>query len=299
VQATRQQQIVGYFIEEANEHLDTIERSLLNLQETMTATEQLNELFRAAHSIKGGAAMLGLQSIQKVGHELEDCFKILQEPSVAVNQTIESLFLKGFDALKALVEGLQSPYGLQEENVSKVMATAGPVFTQLKSHLEQQLQPPALPVPQVKAHPRLKELLPSALKKMLLLFKQGDSATSRKQLISLCGQMGQLHSCGEWLDLLRMTQTAIAHSQTSYSTLAPLVIRELKLAGDLLLTGRLTAIAPSENLQKLISASKPTDQRSPRNLTIPAEPKGAAKAILAAFRKEELIELTELLMRAV
>ncbi|MCY7321030.1 MAG: Hpt domain-containing protein, partial [Phormidesmis sp. CAN_BIN36] len=83
----------GYFIEEARDHLNTIEQGLLNLQATIEDPEMVNEVFRAAHSIKGGAAMLGLGSIQQVAHRLEDHFKLLKETSIRVDQKLESLFL--------------------------------------------------------------------------------------------------------------------------------------------------------------------------------------------------------------
>ena len=314
MQATKQQQIVGYFIEEAKEHLDTIEQSLLNLKVTVTDAEQLNELFRAAHSIKGGAAMLGFQSIQKISHHLEDCFKILTDHAIQVDQTIENLFLQGFDALKELVEGLQSPYGLQDEVVKKVMQAVEPTFAQLQAHLQQQLQVgTVVAIAQPKAHPRLAAIFPNALKKMLVLFKQGDSLTTRKQLVSLCAQMGQLHACSEWLGLMQTAQIAIANSKNTYATLAPLVIRELKLAGDLLLAERFISIVPSQNLRHLaLAESIPTNptpptnrsssdrtERSKQTLTIPAEPRAAARALLNAFNKDELIELAEFLMKAV
>ncbi len=74
----QQQRIMGYFIEEAKDHLNTIEQGLLSLQLTIEDTEKANEVFRAAHSVKGGAAMLGLESIQKIAHRLEDYFKVLK-----------------------------------------------------------------------------------------------------------------------------------------------------------------------------------------------------------------------------
>jgi chemotaxis protein histidine kinase CheA len=311
VQATKQQQIVGYFIEEAKEHLDTIEQSLLNLKLTVTDADQLNELFRAAHSIKGGAAMLGFQSIQKIGHHLEDCFKILTDHSIAVDQTIENLFLQGFDSLKALVEELQSPYGLQPEEANKVVQAADPVFGQLQTHLTRQIQGGgAAVIAPPQAHPRLSTLLPTALKKMLLLFKQGDSSTTRKQLVSLCAQMSQLHASSEWLGLLQIAQLAIANAQNTYPTLAPAVIRELKLAGDLLLADRCLSIVPSQKLQQLTLTPNSPAIESPsvsssfgnprsRTLTIPTEPKAAARALLDVFTKDELIELAEFLMQAV
>ncbi|WP_339367278.1 Hpt domain-containing protein, partial [Picosynechococcus sp. PCC 7002] len=54
--AASQQKILGYFIEEAKEHLETLEQGILELSEVVDDTERVNELFRAAHSVKGGAA---------------------------------------------------------------------------------------------------------------------------------------------------------------------------------------------------------------------------------------------------
>ena len=74
-----QQRILGYFIEEAKEHLQTLEQGILQLATSVRDAETVNEMFRAAHSVKGGAAMLGYTSIQKTAHRLEDSFKILKE----------------------------------------------------------------------------------------------------------------------------------------------------------------------------------------------------------------------------
>ncbi|MBC7516036.1 MAG: Hpt domain-containing protein, partial [Alkalinema sp. FL-bin-369] len=54
MQPEQQQRIMGYFIEEAKDHLNTIEQGLLNLQGTLDDSEMVNEVFRAAHSVKGG-----------------------------------------------------------------------------------------------------------------------------------------------------------------------------------------------------------------------------------------------------
>ena len=75
----QRQRILGYFLEEAKEHLSTFEQGLLNFQETLRDPELINELFRAAHSIKGGAAMLELSPIQKIAHRLEENFKVLKD----------------------------------------------------------------------------------------------------------------------------------------------------------------------------------------------------------------------------
>ncbi|MFM7279099.1 MAG: Hpt domain-containing protein, partial [Microcystis aeruginosa] len=91
--STNDQKILGYFIEEAKEHLETLEHGILDLGSLVNNHEQMNEMFRAAHSIKGGAAMLGYGSIQKTAHRLEDALKILKENPLEVDQKLESLFL--------------------------------------------------------------------------------------------------------------------------------------------------------------------------------------------------------------
>jgi chemotaxis protein histidine kinase CheA len=136
MQSEQQQRIMGYFIEEAKDHLNTIEQGLLSLQSTMEDREMLNEIFRAAHSVKGGAAMLGINSIQQTAHRLEDCFKVLQESPVKVDHHLESLFLRVFDTLQALIEQLQSPFGLTDEAASEIMSDAEPVLEELNAHLE-------------------------------------------------------------------------------------------------------------------------------------------------------------------
>ena len=115
------QKILGYFIEEAKEHLETLEQGILDLGNLVNNNEQMNEMFRAVHSVKGGAAMLGYSSIQKTAHRLEDAFKILKENPIEVDQKLESLFLKGYDLLQVLIDKLQEPLGLQSEEANAIV----------------------------------------------------------------------------------------------------------------------------------------------------------------------------------
>lgn len=328
MQATKQQQILGYFIEEAKEHLDTIEQGLLNLQTTMADTEQLNEMFRAAHSVKGGAAMLGFSSIHKVGHHLEDCFKLLTDHPVKIDQHLENLFLQGFDLLKELVEELQSPYGLREEDAAQTVQAAEPTFVELQNYLNQLLQgdrverQPSINIaPPLPANPELANRLNGALKMMLQLFKQGDTPICRQQLATLCSRMVSLHGATEWRTLLQAVHTSIANPRNTYATLAPLIIKELKLAGDALMAGRASEIVPSKPLRQLMPTAKSVAAPQPiapspapeithhvvrdaiapkaNQIVIPAEPRAAARALLEAFNKAQLIELAEFLMKAI
>jgi chemosensory pili system protein ChpA (sensor histidine kinase/response regulator) len=117
-----EEQILGYFIEEAKEQLNTIEQGLLNLEITLKNAEMMNEIFRAAHSIKGSASMLGLSSIQHTSHCLEDWFKILQEHPVKVDINLESLLLEICDRLKILIDNLSFPIDLSEQESEVVIS---------------------------------------------------------------------------------------------------------------------------------------------------------------------------------
>jgi chemotaxis protein histidine kinase CheA len=350
VQATKQQQIMGFFIEEAKEHLDTIEQGLLDLQTTMADPEQLNELFRAAHSVKGGAAMLGFDGIQKVGHHLEDYFKVLKENPIKPDRQLEDLFLKGFDALKELVEALQSPYGGQPDQAAQILQEVQPTFVDLGNYLQILIKQSngmtgnAVVAPAPKLSPEESAFINTVLKKMLQVFKQGDSPLGRQQIATLCNRMAQLSPGSEWQGLLQHAQGAIADAKNSYQTLAPILIKELKQASDLLIAGRQAEIVPSSTLQQLASRNKPavvsqirpvsstpaaapppppeppiavapvppvaiSTPRVPHEtpssngrvsqISIPKEPRAAAKALLEVFNKAQLIELAEFIMKAI
>ena len=313
MQSVKQQQILGYFIEEAKEHLDTIEQGLVNLKVTMSDSEQVNELFRAAHSIKGGAAMLGFDSIQKTAHHFEDCFKQLQEHPVKIDQTLEDLFLKGFDTLKELIEALQSPFGLREEEAKQAVMASEPIFVELEKYLHLLINRKASPASAGKSGSGSASAaahINAILKAMLQLFKQGDSTQSRQQMGALCNRLIQMSSTAQpWVTALQTVQRAIANPKNSYAILAPIVIRDLKQASDLLLTRRVAEIEVSQNLLKLV---KPVQSSTPpqtarhsirqvkhEQVSIPREPRAAARALLETFNKNELIEIAQFLMKAI
>ncbi|MBW4690206.1 MAG: response regulator [Lyngbya sp. HA4199-MV5] len=269
MQPEQQQRIMGYFIEEAKDHLNTIEQGLLNLQSTIEDQEMVNELFRAAHSVKGGAAMLGLNSIQQVSHRLEDYFKILKESPVKVDQKLESLFLQVFDALQELVGQLQGPFGLTDETANATVSGVEPVFAELENHLNV-LASGAAPASSLVDRPATTTTaaqqdsvfislfqtdIPLRLREMLQLFKQSElDAANRQQLQDLCRQligMGEQFNLPNWCQLLEQAHAAIGYPENAYRTLAPIVIRDIKRAQEQVLSGRAADIAPCPQLQAL------------------------------------------------
>lgn len=276
-----QQRILGYFIEEAKEHLQTIESALLDLPAVMNDPERLNEVFRAAHSVKGGAAMLGIHSMQSISHRLEDYFKVLKEHPVTVDQKLEGLFFKGFDALNHLTEELQANLSLPDAMAAEIMAGVEPVFEELQAHLialvgpgvdlSELLSAVHAPAPEPKAEPVADPEAVTAffrsdvlaqLRRLLQCFQQADTADNRRTLAGICqtlAEVGQAYRISGWQAVCEVAQTAIEHSDNSFAALAPVIIPELKTARDLVLNQRAADVLPSEPLTALVPAIAPAD----------------------------------------
>jgi chemotaxis protein histidine kinase CheA len=331
------QQIIHYFIEEAQEHLDVVEQGLLDLGEVIKDADRVNEMFRAAHSVKGGAAMLGFDSIQKISHQLEDCFKVLRDHSV--DRQLESMFLKGYDALKGLVNELaNSPtLTLRAEVVDPIVQSSAGNFVELKEYLNDLLsmgtmapeetpaaafrintnvavvnQATAVVAPPVNVAARVME----NLKAMLGDFKQGETAAPRQKIANYCQNLVAIdQSNANWQNILKIAGLAINNNANSYEALAPVVIKELKVAGDFLAAGRGTEIAPSPAMQEMalrasvtipesteqasVNVSAPVAPAAPQQIAIPIDSRAAAQVILRNFNRQQVTELVVLLHRAI
>ncbi len=296
--------ILRYFIEETKEHLNTIDQSLLHLTITVADADKISEAFRAAHSIKGGAAMLGIKSIQQIASTLEDGFKVLKETPVDIDQTLESLLLTTADSLKRLFAHLNSPTGLSDRAAEEISSEVAPTITELTARLltlkgkfyetsqpgESQPQPAPRPAPVTATLPEVSQYQPtleedsarqlifkSDVPKLLQLmwetFKQPDGTPSRQHLGEICRnllQAGETFELQEWSELIQIVTLTCQNTHKTYHALAPVILREIKQARQLVLAGKATEIKPSPELLLLLpdraADDTSTDKNSP-NLT--------------------------------
>ncbi|WP_353930027.1 Hpt domain-containing protein [Okeanomitos corallinicola TIOX110] len=126
--------IIGYFITESQEHLQTIYTGLSDLQNTINNQEELDAMFRATFSMKGGSAMLGFTRMQKIVYYLEDCLKLLHYPIIA-DQSLQTLFLEIYDVIKRLVDEINTHEGLTEKKVNDITKNIDHIYNILNSHL--------------------------------------------------------------------------------------------------------------------------------------------------------------------
>jgi hypothetical protein len=128
------------------------------------------------------------------------------------------------------------------------------------------------------------------LKQMLQLFKQEETSASRQQLQKLTLSLQLASEQQQWQYLVKNAQSALANPKHSYRTLAPVIIKELKQANDLLEWGRGEEITVSQELQLLATAKLP-------QILITLEPELVASTLLEMFNRQQVSQLVQLLQK--
>ena len=99
-------QYMGMFLEESREHLQTLNRCLLDLENDASNLSVLDEIFRSAHTIKGMSATMGFTAIAELTHEMENILDLLRKDVLKANNEIINTLFKCVDTLEQLVENV-------------------------------------------------------------------------------------------------------------------------------------------------------------------------------------------------
>src|ERR1700684_3985177 len=97
--------LIHEYLAESREHLATIETDLLAMEQAGAAIDEklVNRVFRAAHSIKGGAGFFDLLQIKELAHRTENVLDLVRERQLVPNSEIVSILLLAFDRLRSLI----------------------------------------------------------------------------------------------------------------------------------------------------------------------------------------------------
>ncbi|MBY4898428.1 chemotaxis protein CheA [Cupriavidus sp. AU9028] len=191
------------FFEEAEELLVEMEQLLLGLDLEEPDSEDLNAIFRAAHSIKGGAATFGFTALTETTHLLENLLDRARRREMALSRTIIDTFLETKDVLQDQLNAYRNGTEPDPETMARICA----VLQQLA--LEAGGEAPAAPAPAptpVAAPAPAAAASPAGagggLKVRLLGVSADDQALLREELGNLGEITGQSESNGEltiWL----------------------------------------------------------------------------------------------------
>ncbi|MEO0354192.1 MAG: response regulator [Cyanobacteria bacterium P01_A01_bin.3] len=128
-----EQEVKLQFLEEAQDYLDAIETALLGLKEGDINGSLLSAL-RAAHSVKGGAAMMGFVTLSQAAHRYEDSLKSLKSQPDLYSPEVDNLLLSGLDGLRHISEHNRALAG-DDEPPEWLDSRLTPVFDRLRELL--------------------------------------------------------------------------------------------------------------------------------------------------------------------
>ncbi len=102
------QEILGDFLIEADELIESLDTNFVKLESTPDDLDLLNEIFRAAHTVKGTSSFLGLEQVTELTHKMEDILNKLRKSELAVTPEIMDILLEALDILKLLIDDVRS-----------------------------------------------------------------------------------------------------------------------------------------------------------------------------------------------
>ena len=114
-------QFYQVFFEEAGENLDRMEAQLLEIDIEAADDEELNSIFRCAHSVKGGAATFGFADVAELTHQMETLLDKLRRHELAPTSAMVDVLLQSGDALRAQLARHQGAGG-DEVDTTELLA---------------------------------------------------------------------------------------------------------------------------------------------------------------------------------
>ena len=97
-------QYLELFIDETKEHLQSLNEHILELEKEPEDTDTINEIFRAAHTLKGMAGTMGYTRMQRLTHDLENVFQEIRNGNMKANAKLIDILFRGLDALEGYLE---------------------------------------------------------------------------------------------------------------------------------------------------------------------------------------------------
>ncbi|MEM7065158.1 MAG: response regulator [Cyanobacteria bacterium P01_B01_bin.77] len=126
--------VPSYFLQEASELLQQMDQELQTLRQEFSI-QKVHTLMRIAHTLKGAAASVGLDTIKTTTHSLEDAFKALCVPDASLSITVEELIFETYACLQLLLSAQFTNTPIDESDILDRMAG---IVSQLQENLGDQ-----------------------------------------------------------------------------------------------------------------------------------------------------------------
>ncbi|MEN9279650.1 MAG: Hpt domain-containing protein, partial [Gloeomargarita sp. DG_1_4_bins_134] len=231
-----------FFAQEAQDLLHELESGLLTLRQNHSIP-QIHALMRAAHSIKGGAATVGLPVIQVIAHRLENALQALYQWPGELDIRLEEALLQAFDTLR---QPLQSCLSGEHLDADTVLGRAEQAFLQLESILgtaEPVGGDAYVPSSQDLGVDMTATIFSGDIQQGLIRLQELLAQTSGDWLNEVTGQLevfanlGELLNLSGWQAICQTGLTALTQHPEQASAIMPVLLRDLRQGYDRVMAG--------------------------------------------------------------
>ena len=94
------------FLEESEDQIEELNANLLRLENDHNNPEIINDIFRAAHSLKSSAAFVGLYNLSDLSHKMENLLQKIREGKLSINVNLVNLLFECFDLIKEVIDAV-------------------------------------------------------------------------------------------------------------------------------------------------------------------------------------------------
>ncbi len=115
-------QYLGIFLDESQEHIQALNDNLLTLEQDPENEDSINEIFRAAHSLKGMAGTMGYKRLQRLTHDTEDVFSAIRGGQMKVTSNLIDILFQALDAIQGYVDTIRDSSDEGEDDNESIIA---------------------------------------------------------------------------------------------------------------------------------------------------------------------------------
>lgn len=162
-------QYLEIFIDETNEHIQSLSDCIMTLEKEPENKDTINEIFRAAHSLKGMAGTMGFKRMQHLTHDMENVFQEVRSDKVKVSSEMIDILFQCLDAIEGYLETIKSTSDEGTEDNEAIIAGLNRFLEAAEGGAAEPEKAEAAPAKEEK-----KETAAAAMEKKFLTLKLSD-----------------------------------------------------------------------------------------------------------------------------
>ena len=138
-------QYLEIFLDESREHIQNLNTQIMDLEQNPESENTINEIFRAAHSLKGMAGTMGYKRMQTLTHDMENVFSEVRNGNIKVKANMIDILFQCLDALEEYVDNIQNTADEGTNDNAPLIKMLNDVLTEGKGEAEAPAAPAEAP----------------------------------------------------------------------------------------------------------------------------------------------------------